>query len=90
MSLIEELYDGDSVKWIRKVYSTDPESKELLYESFGHKIIESQEVFLQSKPLDILCLICMTAKFAENKEECQTVGIILHKDYNTKILYPMY
>lgn len=79
VSLIDELYNADSVKWIKQIYSDDPNSKELLYESFGHKIVESQEIFLQSKPLDIVCLICMTAKFAENKEECQTVGIIVHK-----------
>ncbi len=84
MSLIEELYDQDSVKWIKHIYSEDPNSKELLFESFGHKIIESQEIFLKSKPLDIICLICMTAKFAENKEECQTVGIIVHKGLQHK------
>ena len=84
MSLIDELYDDNNIKWIKRIYATDPDSKELLYESFGHKIIESQEVFLQSKPLDILCLICMTAKFAENKEECQTVGIIIHKGLQHK------
>lgn len=79
MSLIDELYDSKSAKWIKHIYANDPNSKELLFVTFGQKIIESQEVFLQTKPLDILCLICMTATFAENKEECQTVGIIIHK-----------
>lgn len=84
MSLIDELYDGESSKWIKHIYSNDPDSKELLYTTFGHKILESQDLFLSSKPLDIICLICMTASFAENKEECQTVGIIVHKGLQQK------
>ena len=84
MILIEELYDQNSIKWIKHIYSNDPDSKELLYTTFGHKIIKSQEIFLSSKPLDILCLICMTADFAENKEECHTVAIIIHKNLQYK------
>lgn len=79
MSLIDELYDKESLKWIKQIYSDDPSSRDLLYKSFGNKIIEKQDTFLNSKPLDILCLICMTAPFAEDKEECHTVGIIIHK-----------
>jgi hypothetical protein len=79
VSLIDELYDQKDLKWIRQIYSEDPNSRELLYKSFGNKIIEKQDTFLNSKPLDILCLICMTAPFAEDKEECHTVGIIIHK-----------
>jgi len=79
MSLIEELYDGESVKKIRLLYSEDPSSRDSLYQSFGRKIVESQEIFLTSKPLDILCLICTTAAFASSKEECHQVGVIFYK-----------
>jgi hypothetical protein len=77
--LIDELYDDKDLKWIKQIYSEDPSSRESLYKAFGNKIIEKQDTFLNSKPLDILCLICMTAPFAEDKEECHTVGIIIHK-----------
>lgn len=76
MSLIEQLYDDDSVKLIRSIYKEDPSSRELLFKAFGQKIIEKQETFINSKPLDILSLICMTASFADSKEECQEVAVI--------------
>jgi len=81
VSLIDELYDKKDLKWIKQIYAEDPDSRELLYKSFGNKIIEKQDTFLNSKPLDILCLICMTAPFANDKEECHKVGIIIHKGF---------
>lgn len=79
MSLIDELYDSKSSNSIKTLYSQDISSRDMLLQSFGQKIIEKQEVFLTSKPLDVLSLICMTAKFASSKEECQQVAVILHK-----------
>ena len=79
MSLIDQLYDSKSADIIRKLYSTDPESRQSLYIEFGKKIVEKTEIFLTSKPLDILCLICMTAQFADSETECQEVAIIIHK-----------
>ncbi len=84
MSLIEQLYTEKEVNQIRLLYSTDPSCREQLYSEFARKIIEKSETFLTSKPLDILSLICMTANFADNKEECQTVAIIVHKRLNEK------
>lgn len=81
MSLIDELYDEKSVKLIKVLYSEDPEQ---LYVSFGTKILEKSETFLISKPLDILTLLCMTASFAENKEECHDVAIIVFNGLKRK------
>ncbi len=81
MSLIEELYDEKSAKIIKVLYSEDPEQ---LYVAFGTKILEKSETFLISKPLDILTLLCMTATFAENKEECHDVAIIVYNGLKRK------
>lgn len=74
MRLIDELYDEKSAELIKVLYSEDPEQ---LYVTFGTKILEKSEVFLSSKPLDIITMLCMTASFAENKEECHDVAIIV-------------
>jgi hypothetical protein len=78
VSLIDELYDSKSANIIRSLYSNDPESRKSLYTEFGRKIVEKTEIFLTSKPLDILCLVCMTAQFADSEKECQDVAIIIH------------
>ncbi len=81
-SLIEELYSEKDVEQIRSLYKEDPESRKLLYRSFGTKIIEKSDTFLSSKALDVLSLICMTATFADSEIECQEVAVILFKRMN--------
>lgn len=81
MSLIDELYDDKSAKLIKVLYSEDPEQ---LYVAFGTKILEKSETFLSSKPLDVLTFLCMTATFAENKEECHDVAIIVFNGLKRK------
>lgn len=82
MSLIEQLYDKKSIDLIKSIYCEDESSRDALFKAIGEKIIESQEIFLIAKPLDILSLICMTASFASSKEECQQVAIIISKRIN--------
>lgn len=84
MSLIEELYDEKSVKMIRSLYENDTESNDILLAKIGSRIIEKSETILLSKPLDIFTLVCMTANFAESKEECQTVSFIIFKRLKDK------
>lgn len=79
MSLIEELYTPKAVQLIRDLYNDDIEYRETMYKAFGKKIIESQDKFLTAKPLDILALICNTASFADDKNECHTVAVIIYK-----------
>lgn len=81
MRLIDELYDEKSAELIKVLYSEDPEQ---LYVTFGTKILEKSEVFLSSKPLDIITMLCMTASFAENKEECHDVAIIVFNGLKRK------
>ena len=79
MTLIEELYSSNAVDLIRDLYKDDPSAKESFYEAFGNKILQSSEKVLLSKPLDILMLICSTAKFASSKDECSQVAVIVYK-----------
>jgi hypothetical protein len=79
VSLIEELYDEKSRKLIKSLYKDDVNSRETLYAAFAEKILEKSDLILTSKPLDILTLLCMTANFADTKEECQQVAIIVFK-----------
>lgn len=79
MGLIDELYEPNIASKIKKLYSEDLESRSDLLKCFGKKIIEDQENFLLSKPIDVLCLICMTSSFANSELECQQVGVIFHK-----------
>lgn len=81
-SLIEKLYSDRAVELIRDLYYDDIDAKESFYEAFGNKIIEKQDVFLDSKPLDILMLICNTAKFANSIEECHNVAVIIYRRIN--------
>jgi hypothetical protein len=78
-SLIEQLYTPKAVSLIRDLYKDDSNSRESFYEAFGNKILEKQSEFLPQKPLDILMLICATAKFASSLHESQNVAVIIHR-----------
>lgn len=79
MSLIEQLYDEKSVELIRSLYKDDPDSRDKLYSAFADKILEKSDKILISSGLDIISLLCMTANFADSKEECQQVAVIVYK-----------
>ena len=78
-SLIEKLYSDRAVELIRDLYYDDVDAKESFYKAFGSKILEKQDVFLNTKPLDILMLICNTARFANSIEECHNVAVIVFR-----------
>lgn len=79
MTLIDELYNSAAADLIRDLYNDSSESRESFYEAFGNKILQTPEKVLLSKPLDIIMLICSTAKFASSKDECQQVAVIVYK-----------
>ena len=84
MSLVEKLYSSRAVELIKDLYYEDLDARQSFYQAFGKKIIESQELFLDQKPLDILMLVCSTATFSSGPEESQTVALIIHKRLNEK------
>ena len=79
MALIDELYNSSECEKLKLLYSSDPSSRDAIMQAIGYKIVDASDKILLSKPLDILSLICCTASFADSKEECQTVAIIIHK-----------
>lgn len=79
MDIINQIYDENSAKLIDFLYKNDIPSRTIFLKTFGQRIIEKQEDFINAKPLDILSLICMTASFADSKEECHEVAIIFFK-----------
>lgn len=84
MTLIEELYSSNAVNLIRDLYHEDKEARVAFYQTFGNKILQSQEKILLSEPLNILMFICSTAPFAASNEESQQVAIIVHKRIKEK------
>ena len=79
MALIDELYNSSECEELKLLYSSDPSSRDAIMQAIGYKIVDASDKILLSKPLDILSLICCTASFADSKEECQAVAIIIHK-----------
>lgn len=87
MSLIEKLYSKEIVDRIKDMYLDDDDSRDMFYEMIGMRILECDDIFLDTKPLDVLTLICLNSKFATSKEECQSVALIIHKRItDTKVL----
>ncbi len=74
-TLIEELYSSEDCKRIRSFYNEDVSLHNTLRQAIGEQIILKQDTFLASNPIDIICLVCLTAKFASSADECHRVAI---------------
>ena len=74
-ALIDELYDPDDCNKIRSFYKEDDSLHLALRQAIGDQITLKSEKFLASNPVDIVCLVCLTAKFASSEDECHRVGI---------------
>lgn len=74
-ALIDELYNDKECNIIRSFYKEDNSLHNALRQAIGDKIIISSEKFLNSNPVDIVCLICLTSKFAASEDECHRVAI---------------
>lgn len=77
--LIEELYTAEECKTIREFYQKDEGVRGALREAIGTKIILEKDKILTSKPLDIICLICLTSKFASSEDECHRVAVTIYQ-----------
>jgi hypothetical protein len=77
--LIEELYDSKECETIRDLYKNDESTRNILREAIGNKIILENKTILTSKPLDVLCLVCLTSKFASSEDECHRVAITVYQ-----------
>lgn len=82
ITLIEELYDKKDCSTIKDLFLEDTSSRISLREAIGNKIILEKDKILTTNPLDILCLICLTAKFAASEDECHRVAITIYQFLN--------
>lgn len=80
--LIEQLYTSEECEIIRSLYTEDPSSKNSIRQAIGSKLITSTDKIITSKPIDVLCLICLTAKFASSEDECHRVAITIYQYHN--------
>lgn len=79
LALIEQLYSEPECENIKKLFLEDSSCRLSLREAIGNKIILEKEKFLSSNPLDTLCLLCLTAKFATSEDECHRVAITVYQ-----------
>lgn len=74
-ALIDELYGPEDCNKIRSFYKEDNSLHLALRQAIGDQITIKSEKFLSSNPVDVICLICLTARFASSEDECHRVGI---------------
>jgi hypothetical protein len=74
-ALIDELYGPDDCNKIRSFYKEDGTLHSALRQAIGEQITLKSETFLSTNPIDVICLVCLTAKFASSEDECHRVGI---------------
>lgn len=77
--LIEQLYSSDECRAIRSLYKDDTTTHKLIQRAIGEKIVCSSETIITTKPLDVICLICLTAKFAASEDECHRIAITVYQ-----------
>lgn len=80
--LIEQLYTSKECEIIRSFYTDDPSSKLSIREAISTKLITDSTKIVINKPIDVLYLICLSAKFASSEEECHTIAITVYQFYN--------
>ena len=74
-ALIDELYDPEDCKRVRDFYKTDNSLHTALRQAIGEQITIKSDKFLASNPIDVICLVCLTARFASSEDECHRVAI---------------
>ena len=82
LALIEELYSGKDCEAIKRLFLEDSSSRLSLREAIGNKIVLEKDKILTTNPLDIICLLCLTAKFASSEDECHRVAITVYQFYD--------
>ena len=80
--LIEQLYSPDECKAIKKLYKEDPAVHNLIRNSIGTRIVVSTDKILTTNAVDVVCLMCLTAKFASSDDECHRVAITVYQYYD--------
>lgn len=88
-ALIEDLYTPKECDIIRDLYKEDKSSNISIREAIGTKLITSHDKIVTSNAIDAICLICLTAKFAESEDECHRVALTVYQYYDkTNKMHP--
>ena len=74
-ALIDELYDPEDCNKIRSFYKEDNSLHTALRQAIGEQITLKSNKFLSTNPVDVVCLVCLTARFASSEDECHRVAI---------------
>jgi hypothetical protein len=74
-ALIDELYDPEDCKRIRSFYKEDGSLHSALRQAIGEQITLKSDKFLATNPVDVVCLVCLTARFASSEDECHRVAL---------------
>ena len=81
--LIEQLYDPQQCGAIRALYKEDKTVHELIREAIGAKLATNSEKIVTTNPIDMLCLICLTSKFATSEDECYRIAVTVYQYYDS-------
>ena len=79
--LIEQLYSPEQCQAIKRLYKQDSSTHRLIRDAIGTKLITEDKV-ITSKPIDVVCLMCLTSKFASSDDECHRVAITVYQYYD--------
>lgn len=81
--LIEQLYDSKECGAIRTLYKEDKSVHSLIREAIGTKLVTGSEKIVTSNPIDVLCLMCLTSKFASSEDECYRVAVTVYQYFDS-------
>ena len=75
LTIINELYSPEDCKRIQSFYKEDNSLHRALRQAIGEQITLKSDKFLTSNSIDVVYLVCLTAKFASSEDECHRVAI---------------
>jgi hypothetical protein len=79
LALIDQLYDDKEKNIIKELFLEDESSRLSIREAIANKIIFEKDKILITNALDIICFLCLTAKFASSEDECHRVAITVYQ-----------
>lgn len=89
VNLIEELYTPKEAASLKTLFLQDEQLRERILEAIGNKVFLEKHKILVSKPIDIIYIVCLMAKFAESEDECFRVAVsVFHHFTNTVNILP--
>lgn len=79
---IDQIFSKKECIAIKQLYTDDPQSHKSLRDAIGARVITEKDKIITANLLDVLFLMCLTAKFASSEDECYRVAVTMHQFYN--------